>query len=548
MNADRKAEERHMDITAITGLTVGTDFSAEIGPRPGSAEELAEFQRLQKKMPKMFDVVSNNRRVEHTSVIVPSMSLNQDELLKLKGAIYYEERLLYLMMLLRRPRTRLVFVTSQQINPSIVDYYLHLLTGVPAGHARRRLTLLNTNDNSNLPLSQKILDRPMLISRIRESVGDLENAHLVCFNTTGLERTLAVQLGIPLYGLDPDLLDLGSKSGSREIFRAAGIPMPAGRERLYSPDEVVEALADLWVERPHMKRAVVKLNEGFSGEGNAIFDFRPIASLQATSIAERKAAIATQLESSLRFVAETETWENFSSKFRTMGGVCEEFVEGEIKRSPSVQCRVNAVGVPQVISTHDQLLGGSSGQVYLGCTFPADAIYRMKIQNYGERIASVLASKSVIGRFAIDFVVVQNGRDWDCYAIEINLRKGGTTHPFLMLKFLTDGKYDTPSGLFLTSTGRPRYYLASDNLTAPFYRGVGPDDLIDIAVYHELHFNATTERGVVFHLIGAMSQYGKLGVTCIGDSPADAEDLYRRILHVLEYEMREGGWKERHYK
>src|SRR5262249_43045671 len=160
----------------------------------------------------------------HTSVIVPSMSLHQEELLKLKGANYYEERLLYLLMLLRRPRTRLVFVTSQKIHPAIVDYYLHLLTGVPSTHARSRLVLLDTNDASSLPLSHKILERPMLINRIRGAVGDLDNAHLVCFNTTPLERSLAVQLGIPLYGLDPDLLDLGSKSGCREIFREAGIP------------------------------------------------------------------------------------------------------------------------------------------------------------------------------------------------------------------------------------------------------------------------------------------------------------------------------------
>ena len=37
---------------------------------------------------------------------------------------------------------------------------------------------------------------------------------------------------------------------------------------------------------------------------------------------------------------------------------------------------------------------------------------------------------------------------WTSYAIEINLRKGGTTHPFLTLQFLTDGRYDAETGLF----------------------------------------------------------------------------------------------------
>jgi hypothetical protein len=514
-------------------------------PLPGTPEEATLFRYLQEKMPALFNKVSNDRRAEHTSVIVPSMSLPAEELNKLKGAAHYEERLLYLLMLLRRPRTRLIFVTSQRIDPTVIDYYLHLLSGVPARHARQRLLLFDTNDSSSTPLTQKILDRPMLIRRIRSAIGDFDNSHLVCFNTTMLERTLAVQLGIPLYGLDPELLDLGSKSGGREIFREAGIPLPAGRERLHSKDDIVNGLTELWEERPQMQRAVVKLNEGFSGEGNAVLDFRPLAAYANAKLEIRKSAIGRHLESFLKYEAPTENWESFSSKFIEMGGICEEFVEGSVKRSPSVQCRVNAVGEPQVISTHDQLLGGPSGQVYLGCTFPASNDYRNMIQDYGERIAEFLAHKRVIGRFAVDFVVVRNGNKWDCYAIEINLRKGGTTHPFLMMKFLTDGYYDRQSGLFLTSSGHPKYYLASDNLTAPHYHGLLPDDLIDLAVYHDLHFHTATERGVVFHMIGAISQFGKIGVTCIGNSPEDAQHLYQQTLQVLDHETKDGRWRDR---
>ncbi|MBI4852232.1 MAG: ATP-grasp domain-containing protein [Acidobacteria bacterium] len=514
-------------------------------PIPGSPEEIIAFKRLQEKMPILFDKVANNRLAEHTSVIVPSMTLHTEELLKLKGASFYEERLLYLLMLLRRPRTRLVFITSQRIHPSVIDYYLHLLTGVPAGHARRRLVLIETSDGSNTPLTQKLLDRPILMERIRRAIGDRENAHLVCFNTTPIERTLAVQLGIPLYGLDPDLLYLGTKSGCRQIFREAGIPMPAGRENLTTQDDIAAALMDLWEERPQMRKAVVKLNDGFSGEGNAIFRFEPLKKLQSAPRDVLKAAISACLEKTLEYVAPTETWQNFAAKFLIMGGICEEFVEGEVKQSPSVQCRVNAIGEPQVISTHDQLLGGLSGQVYLGCTFPANPSYRAKIQDYGEKIASILASKGVIGRFAVDFVLVQKEDDWDYYAIEINLRKGGTTHPFLMMKFLTDGGYDPATGLFVTSSGRPKYYLASDNLSSPHYRGITPDELIDIAVYNNLHFHSATERGVVFHLIGAMSQFGKVGVTCIGNSPEDAQDLYQSILKVLDEELKERKWQDR---
>src|SRR5207237_6948184 len=135
-------------------------------------------------------------------------------------------------MPLRQPRTNVVYVTSEPIAPAIVDYYLHLLPGVPASHARRRLTLVSCDDRSDDPLTAKLLARPSLLECIRSVIPDPWSAHLTCFNATPLERTLAVQLGVPLYACDPDRSHLGSKSGSREVFRRAGVPLPAGFERL----------------------------------------------------------------------------------------------------------------------------------------------------------------------------------------------------------------------------------------------------------------------------------------------------------------------------
>ena len=97
---------------------------------------------------------------------------------------------------------------------------------MPARHARERLTLLDCADGSPLALTEKILDRPRLVSRMREVIGDPMSAHLTCFNATARERTLAVQLGIPLYACDPALSRLGSKSGARNCSASAGSPSP----------------------------------------------------------------------------------------------------------------------------------------------------------------------------------------------------------------------------------------------------------------------------------------------------------------------------------
>ena len=504
----------------------------ELWPEAGSPEEAEAWRALVARVPGLFRTLSDER-VPQTVVIVPSLSMDPRELVKIQGVHHYEERMLVNLMLLQQPRTKLVYVTSQMLHPIVVDYYLSMLPGVPTAHARDRLVMLDCNDASSRPLSEKILARPRLLGRIREEIAKSEHAHMVCFNSTPAERTLAVRLGIPLNSVDPELNHLGTKSGCREIFREAGILLPEGFERLTTPNDIARSLAALKRSGPERRRSVVKLNEGFSGEGNALFYYdEGDENLTESELTQQ---IEDRLPTALRYEARTENWESFSGKYREMQGVVESFVEGEDKRSPSVQCRVNALGQPQVISTHDQVLGGPSGQVFLGCTFPADPAYRLEIQASGQRVAQVLADKGVIGRFAVDYVSVPTGRGgFDHYAIEVNLRKGGTTHPFLTLKFLTAGQLVLETGDFIAPSGHPKYYFATDTIQEDRYKGLRPQDLVDIAVLHKLHFHGPTQRGVVFQLIGALSQYGKIGIVAIGDNPQQARFLYKQTLQVLD--------------
>jgi PGM1 C-terminal domain len=487
------------------------------------------FARLQARLISMFNGFSD-QDTPRTVVIVPSLTMDREVLANISGAHHYEERMLCYLMLLRLPRTQIIYVTSHTIPEPIIDYYLHLLPGIPAQHARKRLTLLSCHDGSRACLTEKIIERPRLQQRIRDAIPDPASAYMICFNVTERERDLALSLDLPIYGCDPDLLSLGSKSGSRKIFREAGIAMPEGFEDLFTAHEIVDALIELRQRRPAIRRAVVKLNEGFSGEGNAVFAYEG-----APEGAELRSWIRDRLPQ-LAFEAKDMTWELFEEKLSVMGGIVEEFIEGEVKRSPSAQFRIDPLGQLEPVSTHDQVLGGESGQVFLGCTFPADEHYRLEIQEDGLKAARALAEKGVCGRFAIDFLSVLEGNEWRHYAIEINLRRGGTTHPYMMLEFLTDGCYDPTTGNFLTPAGHPRCYYASDNLESPLYRGLTPGDLIDIAAINRLHFDGACQKGVVFHLIGALSEFGKVGVLCIAPSHEEASGLYRRTTEVLDRE------------
>lgn len=494
--------------------------------------EIAEFEKLQPRLAEVWDAIALRDEEPHTSVVVPSLTLDQGELRKLEGASFYEERLLFLLIRLRNPRARVVFVTSQPVHPLILEYYFELLVGIPASHARTRLTLLCAHDASPRSLTEKILERPRLIERIGAGISDRSRAYLTVFSSTPLERKLAVLLGIPLNGVDPSLNHLGTKSGSRKVFREAGVELPTGMEDLRSEEEVVGALVELRKLRPGLRKAVIKLNDSFSGEGNAIFRYpeEPSRAAVHNALSFLKFAVAT----------EEEEREQYFDKLHRMGGIVEEFLEGDVKASPSVQLRVDPHKTVVPISTHDQILGGMSGQVFLGCTFPANDEYRMKIQAAAMKIGAVLADKGVVGRFGVDFLVTRpaGASDWRVHGLEINLRMGGTTHPYLALQFITGGQTDPSTGLFLSARGQSKFYRATDNLRSAAYRGLLPEDLIEILTINRLHYSFNKESGVLFHLIGALSEFGKLGMSAIGNSREEVEEIYARTLHILDWETR----------
>ncbi|MEO8853410.1 MAG: peptide ligase PGM1-related protein [Ginsengibacter sp.] len=496
-----------------------------------SPEEIIEFKKLQEQFVDQYQSVFPDRLAAKTVIIIPSLTLDQEILAKVDGVIQYEERMLCLLMLLRMPNTHVIYVTSTPVHNIIMDYYLHLLPGITNYHARQRLKTLSCFDVSNKSLTEKILDRPRLIERIRNSIPHGHLAHITCFNVTEAERALALKLKLPIYGCDPDLLYLGTKSSSRKIFKECNIPTPPGFEDLNSEQEVINALTQLKTNLPHLRKAVIKLNDGFSGEGNALFSFEGMP-----GNVDLKSWIKETLPEKIKIVAQDLSYQVFMKKISTMGGIVEAFIDGEQKAFPSVQCRITPLKEIKIISTHDQFLGGESNQVFLGAYFPADKEYAVSIAESGKIIAEKLKTLGVLGRFSVDFISIKEKNEWKHYAIEINLRKGGTTHPYQMLQFLTGGDYDYKTGYYLTGSGQQRFYYCSDNLQSENYKGLTPHDLMEISTANNLLYDGSIQQGVIFHMIGALSQYGKLGILCIGATKEISRELYKKTVEVLDKE------------
>src|SRR3954452_522085 len=502
--------------------------------RLNEAERYQRFDRLQARIGEVWDATRLNHPDESV-VVIPSITL--DRAVAATGSVTQamEERFLFMLMLLRQPRLRMVYVTSLAIAPEIIEYYLALLSGVIPSHARSRLSLVAVHDASPRSLSEKLLERPHLLARIAALIPNRSRSHLMPYNTTELERDLALTLGIPMYGADPRLAPLGSKTGCRRMFADAGIPHPLGVENLRTVDDLTDAVVGMRAQRPGMDSVIVKLNEGVSGEGNALVR---LGGLPLPGSGEERAAVRERLLG-LELESLTTPRDVYLAKLEEGAGIVEERITGQEVRSPSVQLRVQPGGEVELLSTHDQLLGGASGQSYLGCTFPAAAEYARAITRHAETVGRVLADQGALGRFAIDFVVVRDTDGaWTPYAIELNLRKGGTTHPFLTRQFLTDGRSDPATGLFLTPRGQEKHLVATDHLESGLLRGLTLTDLFDIVARHGLHFDQSRQVGIVFHMISCLTEHGRIGLTAVGDTADEAQRRYREAEDVLLGEAR----------
>ncbi|MFC4010591.1 peptide ligase PGM1-related protein [Nonomuraea purpurea] len=440
---------------------------------------------------------------EGTLVVVPSLSLPQDELRRITAARSYEERLLFLLLALREPGVKVVYLSSAPVDRDIIDYYFGFLPD--PDDAAKRLTLITLDDPWSQPLTRSLLRRPDVLEQLRSAIEG--EAWLVPFVLSELEEELAAFLGIPLYGPATSLAYYGSKSGAREVGHEAGVPMPRGFGDVRAANEVEEAMEALPGER-----VIVKLNDGYSGLGNVI---------------------VTKGDRSLTsFSAAGETWESYTKKIRERGAVVEEFIEHRPLYYPSALAQITPGGQAQVLATHDQVLGGTNGHVYQGCTFPAAPEYRAEVGASAERIARVLADKGVVGLFGMDFFALKADAGYAALLCEINLRIGGTTHPFGAAVMTTGATYDAGTGL-LMSGNQPKFYTATDNCASSCLRGRTPGDVMRMAERLGVGFDARRRTGNVFHLLGAIPEYGKLGFTSIGDSREEADELHaltRRLL------------------
>jgi hypothetical protein len=86
-------------------------------PWATSPEAMEQFHQLQQQLRNLWRSVETLDTSDADIVVIPSLSLDQRELQKIEGFHHYEERLLFSLIRLRNPRTRLVYITGHSLLP-----------------------------------------------------------------------------------------------------------------------------------------------------------------------------------------------------------------------------------------------------------------------------------------------------------------------------------------------------------------------------------------------------------------------------------------------
>ncbi len=483
---------------------------------------MLDFDQLQETLPPLYALTTPDSTTPHTVIVLPSFSIGETMMSHYASRLgSLEHRFLVAVVLLRMPSVRILYVCSQKPDESVVDLYFSLLPPELADGARDRFNIVAIEDMSARSVAAKLVEQPATIEAMRNWIGDTP-AYIEPWNVTEVEVQLATGLQVPVNGTAPELWPLGFKSAGRELMRDADVPVPPGFENLHTVDDAVTAIDRLRTADPDLRSVVLKHDNSGAGDGNAVIGFDGLAEPgSAMSLGQLRSRV-NSLDPD--YIADLDA-----------GFIVESMIAGTMYSSPSVQLDIQPDRSVRVLSSHEQILD-DSGQIYLGCRFPANPAYAAEIGHHAVAVGHALADRGALGRLAVDFVTSADDESgpWSVHALEINLRRGGTSHPLAVLRHLAPGQYDVDAGGYVDDRGQEQHYVATDNLVDEHWTGLPPAAVIDALASAGILFDTATRTGVVPHMLSCLAIDGRFGVTAVGNTPEQANTIYNAIRGVVD--------------
>lgn len=434
-------------------------------------EEEEQWRALSERLRGRWKDIRRKRRV---AVHVPSLSWDKRVRASVPNLALREAAQLQRLVATADTLVEVVLVVPFPLPDEVLAYYKKLLSvgGVTDPALRLRVVVPENADRlpATLSLATLALYSPRCVQRIASSVRGKE-AYLVPGQVGPDDRRLALRLGIPLLGPDPEAAALyGSKSGAKRLFSAADVNMPPGAHDLYEEEEVVAALARLVARHLDVPKWLIKIDDEHGGRGTAYLETRHLPSVislrrdrerhelddpgywarpevqeaaRVTLLAEVQRALPRRAVMACRTAY--PTYAAFMGALCEVGGVVEACATG-VRGSPSANLFVAPDGKVTLTSTHDQVFDAPFR--FAGAAFPQQSVPPGAMLGASSAVGAALHAKGVIGYVSVDFVAWSEGEEGALrlWAVDINLRITPSCASFAMFNFLMGGRFDPVTG------------------------------------------------------------------------------------------------------
>ncbi|MGH2733230.1 MAG: peptide ligase PGM1-related protein [Actinomycetota bacterium] len=443
------------------------------------------------------------------------MNYTEGLLRELPYVKFYGERSFPHLSSLREPDVRLILITLEPPDPSIIDWHLrdlYQLDEQQLRSARERLVLLSPESTKPLPLDALVMDDESILTRLREEARNQE-AIIINFAPSATIDRLCRELDLPMEeGPFQVSRHWGDKSSGKEVFRAEAIRSPNGSPHILATiEEVRSAAVRLTTASPPAERVIIKLNDAGWGDGlgNVVIDAKRLRDTNDLS---------RSIESIL------QDWDHIVREIVACGAIVEEYFANRIC-SPSGQAYINPSGEVRVLSTHEQFVVADQ---YLGCEFPAHGEFRPRIHEVLTKVGSRLATNGVRGSFGVDFIGLEDG---SLLATEINLRKVGPSHVVQYAESVLGSRVSGDGNLRVG--GKAVHYSHRRIYQPQVLRGLKPGAAVRALALEDLCYNHAKGTGAILHILGALCPAGYVESTCFGFTPAEAMEIGNKVQAAL---------------